>query len=587
MDGIGRLVLTLALLGAAQPAAAAYRAAVEGTTLRIVGNKKSVPLRLVLLAGAPGTLAVDVGDDGIPDATFDRATFDAISVEAGGGNDTVILDASAGAFTDTEATTVDGQDGNDHLIGSNAAETFFGGRGDDLVDAGFGDDLVFLGEGDDVAEWRPGGDNDTVEGQEGHDVLAVFGAAVAENFDVAAVGERLRLLRNVANVLLDLNDLEEIDLFAAGGADNVTINDLTGTDATDLLVDLAQTPGGVGSDGEMDAVIVTPAPGTESLDVAAEGTALIVAGLPWRVAVDRGEIVYDHLAIAGGAGAVVNLNGTDGDDVGGIAPAPTPGAVRAFFVSYPIGVDVSVPLALAMNGLGGADTIAGNNGLAGLAVPLAIRGGKGDDVLTGGDGADEIFGESGRDVVKGGRGNDTLRLGSGSDRAEWGPGDGNDTIEGESGKDVLAFLGSNVAENIDVAPNGRRLRFFRNVANVTMDVDGVEQVDFIALGGADTIVVADLAATAVRRLNLDLAASIGGGDAQADAIVVNGTAKADRIKLRADATGVVVARPRAEIRITAAEPASDTLTVNGLAGADKFQISPSILSAIGLTVNED
>ena len=586
MDGIGRLVLALALLGAAQPAAAAYQAAVEGTTLRIVGNKKSDLLALRLAPGAPQTLEVDVGDDGIPDATFDRATFDAISVLAGGGNDTVILDSSGGEFTDTEATTIDGQDGDDHLIGAGAAETFIGGRGDDLVDTSFGDDLVFLGEGDDVAEWRPGGGNDTIEGQEGHDALDFRGANVAEVFDVFANGARILLLRNVANVTMDLEDVEEIDIAASGGADVVTVGDLTGTDATDVVVDLAMVPGSAGGDAQIDAVTVVPPAGAEAVDVEHDAATMIVSGLPWTVFVEAGETVDDRIAIAG-TGLAVNVNGTEGDDVGAIGPSPTPGAVRTLFLSFPIGVDVFVPDTLVVNGLGGADIITGQNGLAAVAVPLAIHGGKGDDVLTGGDGADEVFGDSGRDVVKGGRGNDTLRLGSGSDRAAWSPGDGNDTIEGESGKDVLAFLGSNVAETIDVAPNGRRLRFFRNVANVTMDVDGVEQVDFTALGGADTIVVADLAATAVRRLNLDLAASIGGGDAQPDAIVVNGTAKADRFKLRADATGVVVAGPRTEIRLTAVEAASDTLTVNGLAGADKFQIAPSILSAIGLTVNED
>jgi Ca2+-binding RTX toxin-like protein len=585
MDGIGRLALALALLGAAQPAAAAYQAEVEGTTLRIVGNKKSDLLALRLAPGAPQTLEVDVGDDGVPDGGFDRATFTAISVAAGGGNDTVRIDTANGAFDD-EATTIDGQDGDDVLLGGPGAETFFGGRGNDRVAPGFGDDLVFLGEGDDVAEWVPGGNNDTIEGQEGHDALVFRGANVAEIFDVFANGARILVLRNVANVTMDLEDVEEIDIAASGGADVVNVNDLSGTDATDVVVDLAMLPGSPGGDAQIDAVTVVPSAGAEAVDVEHDAATMIVSGLPWTVFVEEGETAEDRIAIAG-TGVAVNVNGTEGDDVGAIVPSPTPGAVRVLFLSFPIGVDVFAPDTLVVNGFGGADTITAQNGLGGLAVPLAIHGGKGDDVLTGGDGADEVFGDSGRDVVKGGRGNDTLRLGSGSDRAEWAPGDGNDTIEGESGKDVLAFLGSNIAEAIEVTPNGKRLRFFRNIANVTMDVDGVEQVDFAALGGADTIVVADLAATAVRRLNLDLAATIGGGDVQPDAIVVNGTAKGDRFKLRADAGGVVVARPRTEIRITAAEAASDTLTVNGLAGADKFQIAPSILSAIGLTVNED
>ncbi len=61
----------------------------------------------------------------------------------------------------------------------------------------------------------------------------------------------------------------------------------------------------------------------------------------------------------------------------------------------------------------------------------------------------------------------------------------------------MLFNGANVAENIDIAANGGRVRFFRNVANVTMDLNDVEGIDFDALGGADTIVVNDLSGTDV------------------------------------------------------------------------------------------
>ena len=51
----------------------------------------------------------------------------------------------------------------------------------------------------------------------------------------------------------------------------------------------------------------------------------------------------------------------------------------------------------------------------------------------------------------------------------------------------MLFNGSNAGENIDLSANGNRLRLFRDVGNITMDTDGVEQVDVNALGGADTI----------------------------------------------------------------------------------------------------
>ena len=59
----------------------------------------------------------------------------------------------------------------------------------------------------------------------------------------------------------------------------------------------------------------------------------------------------------------------------------------------------------------------------------------------------------------------------------------------------MQFNGANVNEKIDLSANGSRLRFFRDVANITMDTNGVEQVNFAALGGADLVTVNDLTGT--------------------------------------------------------------------------------------------
>ena len=68
----------------------------------------------------------------------------------------------------------------------------------------------------------------------------------------------------------------------------------------------------------------------------------------------------------------------------------------------------------------------------------------------------------------------------------------------------MLFFGANIAENIDILANGGRALFLRNIANVTMDLDDVEDIDFRALGGADNIVVGDLSGTDVTEVNLDL-----------------------------------------------------------------------------------
>src|SRR5207253_337169 len=135
----------------------------------------------------------------------------------------------------------------------------------------------------------------------------------------------------------------------------------------------------------------------------------------------------------------------------------------------------------------GADTI-NASGLAANLVRLTINGGDGDD---------QIVGSSGDDFVLGGRGNDLALLGAGDDTFVWNPGDGSDTIEGQAGTDTMLFNGANVAEKVDISANGSRVRFTRDVANIVMDTNGVEVIDFRALGGADTVTVHDLSGTDV------------------------------------------------------------------------------------------
>src|SRR5262249_37586269 len=156
------------------------------------------------------------------------------------------------------------------------------------------------------------------------------------------------------------------------------------------------------------------------------------------------------------------------------------------------------------------DTFTGSNGLAGL-ISLTVDGGTGNDTITGGDGNDTLLGGDGNDLIVGGRGADTALMGAGGDTFVWNPGDGRATVEGQAGADTLQFNGANVAENINLSANGQRLRFTRDVANITMDVDGTERVNFVALGGADTITVGDLTGTAVTAVNLDLSAPAGSG----------------------------------------------------------------------------
>ena len=56
----------------------------------------------------------------------------------------------------------------------------------------------------------------------------------------------------------------------------------------------------------------------------------------------------------------------------------------------------------------------------------------------------------------------------------------------------------------DLSANGDRARFTRDVGGITMDLDGIEEIDLNALGGADTITVNDQSATGLNTFNVDL-----------------------------------------------------------------------------------
>ena len=70
------------------------------------------------------------------------------------------------------------------------------------------------------------------------------GAAASENVTLTANGGRLTFFRVQGNVTMDTAGVEIVDFNALNGTDNVTVNDLTGTDVTQVDIDLAAGLGG-------------------------------------------------------------------------------------------------------------------------------------------------------------------------------------------------------------------------------------------------------------------------------------------------------------------------------------------------------
>src|SRR5262249_34254553 len=177
-----------------------------------------------------------------------------------GGDDTI---NASGLQADVIGLTIDGGAGNDTITGSQGADRLIGCDGDDVVIGGRGNDFADLGAGNDTFIWNPGDGSDTVEGGTGTDTLVFDGANIAENMTISADGGRARLTRDIGNVVMDFDGVEHLQVNALGGADTITVNDLTGTAVNQVAIDLSGALGATGGGGG-------PAPGGR--DGAARGS---------------------------------------------------------------------------------------------------------------------------------------------------------------------------------------------------------------------------------------------------------------------------------------------------------------------------
>jgi Ca2+-binding RTX toxin-like protein len=503
------------------------KAKVKRGVLEVTGSNAAETIELRLEAGDPGRLEVVVDTEVLK--SFRLARIDEILVEARAGADVLRIDEANGVFTVGRPTTLDGEDDKDSINGGSGAETLKGGADDDFVDGNRGDDAAFLGAGDDVFRWDPGDGSDRVEGESGADAMAFNGAGVAENIDIAANGERIRFFRDVASITMDLDDVEEIAFEALGGPDTVEAESLAGTDLVELNVDLEGALGSNTGDGQIDTVRLQATGAADTIEITgAPGTAS-VAGLPYTATIS-------------------NVEPND---------------------------------ALIVDALGGDDAVSAAT-LQASTVALSLEGGAGKDTILGSRGRDILLGGSEDDFIDGNQGDDVGFLGAADDVFRWDPGDGSDVVEGQDGLDTLLFNGAGAAENIDISANGQRVRFFRNVASITMDLDDTEKVFFQALGGADNVVVSDLSGTDLTEVVTDLAAAIGGsaGDGAADTVTVDGTNGDDVIVVQGQDGTATVLGLAALVRVEHAEPDRDRLTVLARAGDDVVLAGGLAASAI-------
>ena len=302
----------------------------------------------------------DSGNDSIVGGAGDD------SLQGGLGDDTL-----AGG---NGADELSGGDGADQLRGDNGMDTLQGNAGNDLLEGGADDDLFRLIDGD---------DRDVISGGQGFDTITVEGTSIAETYRVGMTSSQVRLQR-------------------------------TNSTATRLTVDVR------------------------------DGESLVVHGLAGNDRLELGTIAAQNIAVSfdGGLGDdTLQLNGTSNRDRWSLADFDHPLINRPRSAAV---ANVSAATEHVLVNLGGGNDVfsaegvfapevqitvrgeSGNDTITGSAGRDSLLGGDGDDLITGGAGNDRVFGENGNDTLFGGEGNDLL-LGN----------DGDDQLDGQAGTDRL------------------------------------------------------------------------------------------------------------------------------------------------------
>jgi Ca2+-binding RTX toxin-like protein len=334
----------------------------------------------------------------------------------------------AGAFT-SGAVTLVGAGGNDTLIGGQQSDSLDGGPGDNSFTGGDGDDLFLGGTGLDLVE-------DSVSG--GGSFVLTATLLTGRGTDTLLSIDRARLTGGSAGNSLN----------AANATVPVT---LMGGPGNDTLV---AGPQNDSLNGGTDDDILTGGAGRDTLDAGAGSNDLLLETINANtLTLNNAALIADFIGIpdtpvsdvlVGNQFEKANLTGGALNNL-----------IDASSFSGPV----------TLNGLGGDDTLRGNNSsadsldggagndsLEGLNGADTLRGGTGNDTLKGADGANVLDGQDGNDTLLGGPGGETLLGGAGNDSMTALAGD--DSIDGQAGTDLLTELVSGNVVLTDTSMTG-------------------------------------------------------------------------------------------------------------------------------------
>jgi Ca2+-binding RTX toxin-like protein len=426
---------------------------------------------LTATLGANGVTITDTGNTG---GSF---TY------RGTGNDTASVDLVRDANG-----TIDGGNGNDILVGDNAANTLNGGNGNDIIFAGGGNDTInqTSNQGRDIIDGGAGDDTYILTGVAGAETFRIYAVTAGQNAGLAAslnttflASTEIVITRTVngtTTVAAELDNIEEITI----GSLNVTTNNGNGvpdggSSGTGGTADTIQVIGNFASTSlNYSTITIEGSAGDDTVDISSLASAhrivfrsnggqdtIIGALRPQDVIVIPAEAdPAQYAETDNGDGTTTLSNGqhsitfhgdaptlVSGDDEGdhddddhddddgdddGVGPGtgtPQPAEARTLVGTASADVLTGGAAADILLGGGGGDILAGNAGND------TLRGEDGDDVISGGDGDDVASGGAGIDEIHGGTGSDML-FGDAGDDLIFGDA-GNDIIEGGAGADRI------------------------------------------------------------------------------------------------------------------------------------------------------
>jgi Ca2+-binding RTX toxin-like protein len=403
---VAALAVTAGIAALAVPAAAnaAVTVTIDNTANTATFAGDQLDDNVTLTQDANGLLAQQVGQNLV--TTFNGQTIQAaqanVIVKGGGGNDNINLSALNAA----NSVTIDGEDGDDIIVGSPIDDTINGGLGNDRITAGKNPgpaiEQIHGDAGNDVMIWNNGEGNDLNDGGDGVDeTLIVEGTGADDNHvDPAPTAGQIRFSRAVAGQFT-------VDMTAT--TDKLSVTSFSGDDK------LTTAPG-IALNMNIDAGSGTDTISTgDGNDVVLGGDGndtLNGAGGSDRLVGERGTDTMnggagdDTLVWNNGEGSDV-MNGDDGVDriennLSGLDDISTlkPDGARIRYDrlnQVPFNLSIASAEVFELNELGGNDTLTTSPG---VTIPVVADGGAGNDLFSVRDNSPTfVFGGSGADTA--------------------------------------------------------------------------------------------------------------------------------------------------------------------------------------------